>query len=337
MMQPLRPISMFPSPPFVRPLDPCCRKSRYDRIPRLLGSGSYHATSKAPLMHRQVELYAPTRIYELNQTLFGVFLTDCPFWGIYENFVCDDPNCGRELHAILMDDILIETIDQMARQLYDLLDRTDPDDLVLRKATGAEKERARRVLTNLAFLTEAEPQITQMPPPGLRPDYWIAEAMCNALAFLVVHETTHQGPQTIGPDAYTMHIPGALDAADRHQIKLTDEQTIAWAKELGADVNAFLIMSIDRQQARLPDEVREGTYRCVTAGAALALKAWDLLIYERCYGNADYHKMVVAGHPPARARIRHMLSYAMAAGRLDLTGDDQWATRIIDALDDLHL
>jgi hypothetical protein len=161
--------------------------------------------------------------------------------------------------------------------------------------------------------------------------------MCNALAFLVVHETTHQGPQTMGLDSYKMHIPGALEAAHRRKIALTKEQTIAWAKELGADVNAFLIMSNDRYQTRLPDAVREGTYRCVTAGVALALKAWDLLIYERCYGKADYHNMIVGGHPPARARIEHMLHYAMLAGRLDVAGDEQWATRVIDALDDLHL
>ena len=134
-----------------------------------------------------------------------------------------------------------------------------------------------------------------------------------------------------------MHISSAIGAAHQHNIELSDEQTISWAKELGADVNAFIIMSTDRIHARPPDDVREGTYRCVTAGAALALKAWDLLIYERCYGNPIYHKMILAGHPPARARIEHMLGFAVAAGRLDVTGDKQWAVRILDALDDLHL
>jgi hypothetical protein len=153
----------------------------------------------------------------------------------------------------------------------------------------------------------------------------------------VVHETTHQGPQTMGLDSFRMHIPGALAAAHQHKIELTNEQIIAWAKELGADVNAFLIMSNDRRQTPLPDAVRDGTYRCVAAGAALALKAWDLLIYERCYGKADYHKMIVGGHPPARARIEHMLRYATAAGRVGIAGDEQWANRIIDALDDLHM
>lgn len=87
----------------------------------------------------------------------------------------------------------------------------------------------------------------------------------------------------------------------------------------------------------MPDVLREGTYRCVTAGAALAIKAWDLLIYERCYGNADYHKMIADGHPPARARIAHIIDYAMAAGRFEIAGDERWASRMLDALDDLHL
>jgi hypothetical protein len=328
---------MFTDPRTARPLDPCCRRSRHDRIPRLLGAGTYDATNKAPLLYHQVEIYAPTRLYELQQTLFGVFRTECPFWGVYDTFPCDNPSCRRELHAILMDDILIETIDQMARQLYDLLDPTKPDDLLFRAATEAEKDRARRMLSNLAFVTGAEPQILTVPPPGQYPHYWVAEAMCNAMAFLVVHETTHQGPQTMGPDAYQMHIPGAIAASRRHNIQLTPEQAVSWAKELGADVNAYLIMSTDRQQAKLAEPVREGTYRCVTAGAALALKAWDLLIYERCYGNLEYHAMIVGGHPPARARIDHMLRYATAAGRLDIGGDEQWAGRIVDALDDLHL
>jgi hypothetical protein len=204
---------MFTDPRATRPLDPCCRKSRHDRIPILLKSGTYTASDKAEFMHRQVELYAPTRLYELDQTLFGVFITDCPFWGVYDRFLCDNSKCGLELHVILMDDILIETIDQMARQLYDLLDHTKPEDLLLRKATAAEKDRARRMLSSLAFLTGSEPRIPTIPPPGRFPDYWIAEAMCNALAFLVVHETTHQGPQTRGLPSYHMHIPGAIEAS----------------------------------------------------------------------------------------------------------------------------
>ena len=289
------------------------------------------------MMYHLVELYAPTRLHEVNSTLFGVYRTGCPFWGVCDTFVCDQPGCGRELHAILMDDILIETIDQITRQLYDLLDPTDQNDLFLRKATDAEKDRAQRMLRNLAFLTESEPQISTTPPPDRFPDYWVAETMCNALAFLVVHETTHLGQQTMGPEAFQMHIPAVIEIAQQDGIKLTKEQTISWARELGADVSAFLIMSIDRQQAALPDAIREATYRCITTGAALALKAWDLLIYERCYGNPDYHKKIVDGHPPARARIAHILDYAIEAGRLKIAGDERWAARMLDALDDLHL
>src|SRR5690348_3904763 len=113
----------------------------------------------------------------------------------------------------------------------------------------------------------------------------------------------------MGPDAYKMHIPAALVSAERLGIKLTWERTVAWAKELGADVNAFLIMSNDRRRLPLPDTMREGIYRCVSAGAALALNVWDLLIFERCYGRLEYYNMIIDSHPPARARLEHMLEF----------------------------
>ncbi|MDG4851354.1 MULTISPECIES: hypothetical protein [unclassified Mesorhizobium] len=320
-----------------RPLDPCCLKSRYDRIPRLLKSANYHVSDKVCLLHSLVEIYAPTRLYELCQTLFGVFATDCPFWGVCDTFLCDSPNCRRELHVILMDDILIETADQMARQLYDLVTITSPSDLAFRKATNAEKERARRMLTNLAFLTRSEPSIGNLPRTDQFPDFWITETLCNALAFLVAHETTHLGKQK-SIDTYRLHIPGALEIARQNNIQLGEYQTIGWAKELDADVDALMIMSTDRLCAHLDEAMREGTYRCVTAGAALALKAWDLLMLERCYGKPQYQKMTADGHPPARARIAHVLRSARTLSDLHaVAGDDLWAIRIIDALEDLHL
>ena len=134
-----------------RPLDLCCKDALAARVQHLLKSGAYEATDMTGLMYQQVTLYAPTRLHELNRACFGVFLTDCPFWGIYDCFTCDNARCRRELEVILIDYVLIETIDQMARQLYDLTDNKMPNDLLLQKASASEKDRARRMLSSSRF------------------------------------------------------------------------------------------------------------------------------------------------------------------------------------------
>ena len=48
----------------------------------------------------------------------------------------------------------------------------------------------------------------------------------------------------------------------------------------------------------------------------MALKAWDLLIFERCYGMPDYHKMIVGEHPPARDRIPDQTNYYLGGSFL---------------------
>jgi hypothetical protein len=279
---------------------------------------------------------ARTRLDVVDQNLFCVFATDCPFWGVCDTFQCSNPRCNRTLRVMIIDAIMIHLLDQITQQLYELLDRAKPDDMIFRDPNTVEKERARRVLINLVFQTESEPRLLNIPSPGEMHAYWISEVLANAQTFLVAHEASHQGPQSIGPTSYEMHVPGAISIGHQYRVILNQDQALAWAKELGADISAFSVMATDAFQPRSHPALAENVYRSVTAGVALALKAWDLAIEERCYGNSNLYKNVVAAHPPARARVDYLVNYARVAKTLGI-GDDVWAVRVLDVLGKLYL
>jgi hypothetical protein len=97
------------------------------------------------MLHDLVLRHTPTRLYEIQQTLFGAMFKDEPFWGVYEKLNC--PGCGRELHVLLIDALMIVVIDHLARQLYDLMDASCRDDVIFTKATCDQRARAGKILS----------------------------------------------------------------------------------------------------------------------------------------------------------------------------------------------
>lgn len=319
----------------IPPLADCCRLSRRARIPVLLGSRA-EGTPLTPMLYDLIRKHAPSRIYEINQTLFGAMVAETPFWGVYESFPCSNPDCERELHILLIDAQMIEVIDQLVRQLYNLIDGAS-NDLTFRSAKDEERSRARKILSGLVFRTGNAPVISHLPPSNQLPHFWLAEALCVGFAFMVVHETSHQGPQTLGTEFVSTSIPAALRGAAQIGVTLKQEQALAWAKELAADLNAFCIMVTDAQQSGLREERENDWYRAFIMGIALVLKAWDLIIEEKCYGEPQYHRRLLRTHPPARWRINHIAGNAEQLQRLGMfNGNTGWADRVLDALDDLH-
>jgi hypothetical protein len=288
------------------------------------------------MLYDLISRYAPNRLYEIHQTLFGALSKDEPFWGIYEKRAC--PVCGRELHVLFIDAQMIVVIDQLTRQLYDLVETASDDDLSFIKATGEQRARAREILSQTVFRTGKSPMIQTVPPPGQLPQAWLTEAMKLAYAFMVVHETSHQGPQAALGDSHIMlQIGAAHSGAALYGITLSPNQAISWAKELAADSNAFLIMVADSRSSGLRDEIKDSWYRALIAGVALALKAWDLMLDEFCYGNAHLSRGLLRTHPPARWRIECLERNSQVARRFGLiSGDRTWADRVMDALDDLY-
>jgi hypothetical protein len=317
------------------PLTPCCIEARRARIPALLGP-VHEPSLFAPMLHDFVLRHAPTRLHEIHQTLFGAMFKDEPFWGIHEKLNC--PACGRELHVLLIDALMIMVIDQLTRQLYELVDTAAGDDVRFVSATRDQRARAGNILAQTVFRTGKAPLIKSSPSRRRMPQAWLTEAMTLAYVFMVIHETSHQGPQAaLGISSYAPHAGSAYAGAALYGITLDKNQALAWAKELSADVNAFLIIATDSRKAGLPDEVKASWHRALIAGISLALKAWDLMLEEFCYGNAYLSRSLLRTHPPARWRIEHLGRSSQMAQQLGMmSGDRIWADRVMDALDDLH-
>jgi hypothetical protein len=318
-----------------RSLEVCCIQARRARISALLGP-MHEPSLFNPMLYDLVAKYTPSRLYEVNQTLFGALTTDEPFWGIYEKVDC--PTCGRDLHVLLMDAQMIMVIDQLTRQLYDLLDTKCGDELRFVKATPDQRARAARILAHTVFRTGKSPMIHTLPAPGERTQAWLTEAMRLAYVFTIVHETSHQGPQSaLGASSFIPQVAPALAGAALYGLTLDSNQALCWAKELWADVNACLIIVADSLRSGLRDEARPQWYQALIAGVGLALKAWDLMLDEFCYGNAYLSRSLLRTHPPARWRIEYLTRSSQVWQRLGvISGDRLWADRIMDALGDLH-
>jgi hypothetical protein len=315
----------------------CCQESRLARVPALLGGAE--ATELTHMMYHLVARYAPTRLVEVDQTLFGAMIAETPFWGVYDHSRCINPACGRELHVLLIDAQMLQVIDQCVRQLYELVRCDTPDDLVFRPSTDDEKERARTILSRLVFRTGNAPLLTQEPPRDRMPHFWLAEALCIGFAFMVVHETSHQGPQqSLGGDYLAQYLPSVLSDAELVGVTLRPEDVVAWAKEFASDLNAFNIMATAALRAGVREAERaESWYRAFLVGLVLVFKAWDLIIEEKCFGDARYSRRLLRTHPPARLRLDHVLRSALVMQQLGfVAGDATWASRVLDALEDLH-
>jgi hypothetical protein len=320
-----------------RPLESCCVESRRARIPALIGP-RWAADSLFPYMlHAQIERHAPTRLIELTKTLFGAMYAENPFWGIYEKIECANPRCRRTLHILLIDAQMITVVDQLVRQLYDLVDESVTADLTFKEPTQAQRTRAKEIISGLVFHTGRPPLIRVTPPPGQMPHFYLAEAMTIAFAFMIVHETSHQGPQTMGPDFFIPLLPAAFAGAAREGISLDRAQAGIWAQEMAADTNAMLIMATDAVKNGLAGDLRQAWYRSFIAGITLALKAWELIIAEISSQNRLIHRKLLQTHPPARWRIVHLTDLSANAQHLGIIeGDNSWTERILTALENLH-
>src|SRR5262249_38297598 len=144
---------------------------------------------------------------------------------------------------------------------------------------------------------------TNKPDAGQDPYAWLTDAMTLAYLFMVIHETSHQGPQRRGASSYASHLPAACAAAGLFGVELDEVQALAWAKELAADLNAFTIISTDCLKYGPPAEFRERWARALVAGIALALKIWDLILREFCYGDKNIIRMLLRTHPPTDFRV----------------------------------
>ena len=317
-----------------RLLEPCCIGCRHERLRRLLRPTAV-ATDYAPMLHHVVRQRTPSRLHELQQCLFGVLVNDDPFWGVYDCVKC--PTCRRDLHVLAIDGQMIAIVDHVVRKLYPLLDAQAPDDLVFRSATPQEQQGARRRLAKAVFRQPTDISEDPMPVLGTTPYAWLTEAMLSAYVFLVIHETSHQGPQAaLGAAHYGPLVATAQAGAAKRGITLGTGQADAWARELHADLNAVLIMRTDAFQLVKP-QIAVPYGRALLAGVALALGVWDLIMREYCYGDALLTTQLVRTHPPASFRIELLrTNMAIAAELQAFAGDTLWAERLLDALSDLH-
>lgn len=276
----------------------------------------------------------PSRIYELHKCLFGVFNNQEPFWGVHEKLTCGIS--GDELHVLFIDGQMITIIDQVVRQLYVLLDPACVDDLVFRKPTLLEQNKARKILARMVF-RHPVPLLKDLPPSSSPPYLWLTESMRLAYTFLVIHETSHQGPQeALGPALWGMHIPFAKASAKEIGIELSEKQAISWAKELYADLNAFLIIST-AAYSQIEEKFRDHWSSALFSGVALALGVWDLILRECCYGNALLARRLIETHPPAHLRFKMFVKSALRGRDLGAYGGESvWAERILTAIEDLH-
>ena len=319
------------------PLQPCCRNSRYARIPHLIGQHT-ESIEFTPMLYGLLQSYAPSRIHEINQTLFGTMISETPFWGVYDRFECSNSACTRELHVLLIDAQMMQILDQLVRQLYALIEVDESTDLKFRLATEEEKRQARTILSRLVFRTGNAPMIFRELPRNQSPHIWLAEALCIAFVFMVIHETSHQGVQrALGMEYLLQYLPSVSAGAAQLGVTLTEQDQLAWAKELAADLNAFAIMATDARQSNIRQDAVNDWYRAFLVGLILVLKSWDLIIEERCYGDPRIYRRLLRTHPPARWRLDHIISCAETMLRLDIIlGDNSWANRVLAALEDLH-
>jgi hypothetical protein len=133
-----------------RPLDDCCVTARHERV-RRLWTRSEPSLMLSQLMYGLVMEKVPSRIVEVNQTLFGVYQAEDPFWGIYEGFECE--TCGRKLHTLSLDNMMLLAIDDMTRRLYAIIDDRNPNDLQFLPANEEQKLDARAALRSIVFRT----------------------------------------------------------------------------------------------------------------------------------------------------------------------------------------
>jgi len=315
------------------PLSPCCAAFRRKRLFALVRPNA-RATYYPMMLHDLIRQRTPSRMYELEQCIFGVFVNDDPFWGIYDRVQC--PRCLRDLHVLAIDGQMITIIDNVVRRLYPLLNPDEPDDLIFRVTTAQEQEDARKCLAKMVFL-QSTPLMGDTPEPGTKPHMWLTEAMALAYVFLVVHETAHQGPQrALGPEVFRPLLPTALAGAARIGINPCPSQAEAWARELHADLNAVLIMRTDALRLIAP-EAAVPYGRALIAGVALALGTWELILREYCYGNSALTSMLVRTHPPANSRIEALHASMLIVDELqEFTGSIRWAERVLAALSDLY-
>lgn len=316
-----------------RPLEDCCVSARRERVRRLWSRSE--PTFLTYMMYDLVKEKAPSRIVEVHQTLFGVYQAEDPFWGIYECFECD--RCRRELHTLSLDNMMLTAIDDMTRRLYEIVDGEQPDDLRFRSPTEGQKHAARAALRTIVFRTEAPLKDRLEDVPRKLPYWYLTEAMTLAFVFALVHETSHQGPQASNAYDPSRYVPAALHGAARMNLELKPKQALAWAKELSADLNAYLIMHTD-QLARIDPQHQIAWSRTLAMGVVFAVKAWDLILQEYTFANAALSRRLVRTHPPAWWRIEHI------AGRIQQFqqmhprdgGDVEWAIRLVGTLGQLY-
>jgi hypothetical protein len=88
-------------------------------------------------------------------------------------------------------------------------------------------KRAAKILANTVFRTGNAPLIQTVPPPGRMPQAWLTEAMTLAYVFMVIHETSHQGPQgALRLSCYAPHIGAAYAGAALYDITLDENQRL---------------------------------------------------------------------------------------------------------------
>lgn len=312
------------------PLKPCCLTARLERVEAILPGAEMPLFTQ--LLEYLVGLKAPDRVDEIQDALFGTYLAETPFWGSYEHFNC--PTCGRGLHNLSMDGMLVSTLDDMARRLHEIVDSRAADQLRFTSPNEDQKKAAKQALSAIVFRTEKEPPSTEVPREW---PYWlVTEAMCQALAFAVTHETFHQGVQRCGAYNPANALPAVHHFASLEGLKLRSDEALAWAKELSADHNSFQIMHIGQSRSVASDS-RADWGRTVAMGACFAIKSWEIMLREFSFDDPVISRRFLRTHPSAKCRMGHlsvMMSWYLSV--LSDGADMLWAERLIHALDQLY-
>jgi hypothetical protein len=312
----------------------CCLDTCRGAIPKLLACDKFAVSSLNDATGQFIKKHVPERVQELTDALFFVAsTTESPFWGVHSTITC--PVCHDASHLLIIDETFLVIINQLVLQLTELADSSSCDELTFRAATVTERSRAQLILTSLVFHTEFASLVTATKTEQCGPGCLLGYMLEIAVSFVVCHETSHQGPQSIGPSYYNRYLPGVLDAALRSGISLGDRDADAWAKEFAADANAFAIMAVQGRRV-YRDQLAQWSWMLIS-GVALALKAWDLVIQELCFGNETLYRNLLRTHPPSEQRLAHILLSAKVSVELgQLQGDIGWAQRVLHAVDDLH-
>ena len=221
----------------------------------------------------------------------------------------------------------------MVHLLYQIVAESSGDDLRFLPADEAIRARASGILGDIVFHRRSQEEADHF-DASTKVEPSIRMMLSLSWVWILVHETSHQGPQAGLPDHFKIYISAVSAIAAKQGIPLTDDQKMSWWRELDADTNALLIMSI--RGLYLEESHRRWRESWLFGAIAIVLKAMDLMTREVCGGDPMVLRQSLKSHPAARDRLDFLFDQIDSGIRVGFwKGDRFWASRVLEWLDDL--